>query len=130
MEALRLRVAEAMDHLDRLRAGYAELQHGLRAVRGTASSDDGLVTVIVGPQGRVISLELDPRIYRRPDSRHLAQTITSTIRRAADDAESKVRALCRPFMSNEDITAHLGGDAAAVVRRLDEQLARGGGPPT
>jgi DNA-binding protein YbaB len=128
IEAMRSRVAEAMEHLERLRAGYTELHHGLQAVSATATSDDGLVTVTVGPQGRVVRLELDPRIYRRPDSRRLAETITATIKHAADEAELKVRRLCRPFMADEEITAHLTGDVDALVRRLEDELVRDDGP--
>lgn len=53
-------------------------------------SEDGYVTVTVGPNGHVTKVELDPRIYRRPDSRVLPTTVTETIQRATELALAEV----------------------------------------
>jgi DNA-binding protein YbaB len=126
LETLRAQAADAMASMERAREGLAELQRRLFAVTASAVSDDGLVTVLVGPQGKVISVDLDPRIYRRPDSRRLAETITSTIQRAADDATEQVKALCRPYFPDEDIAAQINYDLAGVIQRHDERLNGGG----
>jgi DNA-binding protein YbaB len=125
LDVLRTQAADAKARLERALEGFGELQRRMFAVTATAISDDGLVTVLVGPQGRVISIDLDPRIYRRPDSRRLAETITSTIHRAADDATEQVKELCRPYFPDEDIAAQINYDLAGVVQRHEERL-RGG----
>lgn len=126
LEALRMQAADAMARLETVRANYADLQRELRGLTVTTTSDDALVTATVGAHGRLVALELDPRIYRRPDSRRLAETITATIQRAADEAAEKVTAMCRPFFPDEDVRAHLNYDIDAVVRRVDEDLLGGG----
>ena len=55
-------------------------------VTGTAWSTDGLIKAVVGPRGHLLELELDPRVYRTPNSKALAATILSTVRAATDDA--------------------------------------------
>ncbi|SHN75413.1 YbaB/EbfC family nucleoid-associated protein [Cryptosporangium aurantiacum] len=56
------------------------------SVTGTAWSRDGLVKAVVGPRGHLLELELDPRIYRNPNSKALAATIAATVREATEDA--------------------------------------------
>lgn len=127
LEAMRLQAAEARTRLENIRDGYAELQQKLAAVTASATSDDGLVTATVGPQGRLIGVEIDPRIYRRPDSRRLAETITATIQAAAGEAAEKVTELCRPFFPDEEVLAHLNYDVDGVVRHVEDRLIPGGG---
>lgn len=120
--SLRARADELLGELNRLRGGLSDLQSKLREVRATVTSDDGLVTVTVGPRGQVVSVELDPRLYRRPDSRLLAATITKTAQAAQAKAQEQVRALCRPFIPDADVQAHLDFDFAGMTRRLDDEL--------
>jgi DNA-binding protein YbaB len=116
-----------MARMEAIRDGYADLQRRLLAVTASATSDDGLVTVEVGPQGRVRRIDLDPRIYRRPDSRRLAETITGTIQRAADDAAEQLRVVFRPVMADEQIRAYFDNDFDGVAAGLEEELAGGDG---
>jgi DNA-binding protein YbaB len=120
--ALRARADELMGELNRLRSGMGELQQKLRAITATAKSEDGYVTAVVGPRGQLVRLDLDPRIYRRPDSRQLAAAITDTIKRAAADAMAQVSAACKPFMPDEELQAHLQFDFEGMNRRLDSEL--------
>lgn len=54
-------------------------------VTGTAWSRDRLIKAVVGPRGQLIELEIDPRIYRTPNSTALAATIVATVHAAVDD---------------------------------------------
>jgi DNA-binding protein YbaB len=54
-------------------------------VTGTAWSKDGLVKAVVGARGHLLELDLDPRVYRTPNSKALAATIVATVREATDD---------------------------------------------
>lgn len=128
LAAARARAEELQARFDRLREGYADLQRTVLAVRGTATSDDGLVTVTVGPNGQLVDLELSPRIYRRPDARRLAETIVETVMAAAGEAAGKVAEAFRPFAADEEeVRQHLDLDAGGVVGRLHDQLDRSEG---
>ena len=127
LDAARLRAENLRVRFERIRDGYPELRRALLAVSATATSDDGLVTVTVGPRGQVVRLELDPRIYRRPDSRRLAATITATIDAATARAMSAVTELTRPYIPAEVFQTHLDFDfdtASRPDRELYEGVSR------
>ncbi len=119
---LRARADELLGELDRLRSGLGELQRKLREITATARSDDGYVTAVVGPRGQLIRLDIDPRIYRRPDSKQLAATITATVHEAAAAAAATMAEVCRPYLPDEDLRAHLQFDVDGMRRRLDSEL--------
>lgn len=120
--ALRARADELMGELNRLRTGMGDLQQRLRQITATTTSPDGLVKAVVGPRGDLIRLEIDPRIYRKPDSKQLATTITETIHQAAADAAAQVTEACKPYMGSDELQAHLNFDFDGVRRRLDSEL--------
>lgn len=66
-----------------------QAQRDALSVTGTAWSKDGLVKAVVGPRGHLIELDLDPRVYRTPNSKALSATILATVRAATDDALTK-----------------------------------------
>lgn len=120
--ALRARNDELMAEFERLRAGAGDLRRRIRAARGEAKSADGLITAVVGDRGHLERLEIDPRVYRRPDSRRLAEEITDTIRRAAAEAEKRIEEAARGYLATHDVRAALGFDIEAMIRKLDEEL--------
>ncbi|GAA1790840.1 hypothetical protein GCM10009682_11060 [Luedemannella flava] len=72
--------------LDKAVAGMEERQRKVFQITGTAWSDDRLIKVVVGPRGQLTELEIDPRVYRTPNSKALAASILATVRRAVEDA--------------------------------------------
>jgi DNA-binding protein YbaB len=75
--------------LDNLRTavnGMNDLQTRMQEVTGTAWSADRMVKAVVGPRGQLTHLEIDPRVYRNPNSVALAETIVATVRAAAEQA--------------------------------------------
>lgn len=119
---LKERAAELMGELERLRAGLDELRRTLLSISVTVTSDDGMVTATVGPRGQLQRLELDPRIYRRPDARALADTIVTTVQRAAAQAQERVEAAVKPYVPPEELREHLNFDLTASMRRMEHQL--------
>src|SRR5947207_13846043 len=93
LQGLRAYAEELSGQFEKVRSGLGEMQRELKAVTGTAKSPDGYVTATVGPRGQLVKLQLDPRIYRKPDSAQLAQSITETVGKAAEDAARKVEAV-------------------------------------
>jgi DNA-binding protein YbaB len=64
-----------------------------RARRNQARSEDRLIRAVVGPRGQLVDLELDPRIFRSPDSKTLAAAILATVREAVEDSQRQSREL-------------------------------------
>ncbi len=126
IEALRARADELMAQFERMRSGVGDLQQQLKAVDVTMVSEDGFVTVTVGPNGHVTKVEFDPRIYRRPDSKELSATVTETIQRATEAALAEVEELLQPFVPDGQFQAYLDHDLAGVFGQLDRDISREG----
>ncbi|MCE6997998.1 YbaB/EbfC family nucleoid-associated protein [Saccharothrix sp. S26] len=115
-----------MGHIE-ARRRTVELVEGvnqaLAAMEATASSDDGLVDVTVGPGGELRALRLDPRLYRRPDAAALARAITRAARAAAEDARQAAFDMLAPLLP-ADATA---ADTDLAFDPLLHHLDRAGG---
>lgn len=125
LTAMRAQVEHLQDQLEKIRSGHAELQRRLRELRVTVTSADDLVKATVDARGQVESVELDPRVYQRPDSRRLAATITATIQQAAAEVMEQVAELTRPFVPEQVRQAHLADDLDAVLEQRDALRAGG-----
>lgn len=112
------------EDLRRLRDGLRTVQEWLVDVRVTAESDDGLIRATVSGRGELLDLDLDPRIYRAPDSRALATAITATVRQAKRQAAERAAVHTRRVLAPGRDT---GGDPAfdPLLRRLDRDIAAG-----
>lgn len=124
LDGMRAHANELMAQFERMRDGAGDMQQRLKAVSITETSDDGMVTVNVGPRGQVIKVEFDPRIYRRPNSKELSRTVTETIRRAADKAAAEVEKICAPLIPNAEFQAYMNHDLDGIFRQLDSQLPK------
>jgi DNA-binding protein YbaB len=94
--AMQAYAEQLMAEFQRTREHAAELRERLRTVTASATSPDSLVTATVGPRGQLLRLDIDPRVYRHPNARVLADSITATVQRATADAVAKVAVLCQP----------------------------------
>lgn len=117
-------------YADELRQTFIRLQDdGLRlfaeakAVQVTEKSQDGLVAVTVDARGELVRLDLDPRIYRRPDARSLADVITDTTHHAAEKMRQRVVEIFEPVIPADQMRAHLDGDVETVLAQLADQMA-------
>jgi DNA-binding protein YbaB len=128
LQGLRAYAEELSNQFEKIRDGLGDMQRELTAVTGTAKSPDGYVTATVGPRGQLLRLQLDPRIYRKPDSAQLAQSITETVGKAAEDAAHKVEAVTERYAPGLDVASFLRGEVASRLRRFDfvhDQIAGG-----
>jgi DNA-binding protein YbaB len=106
-----------LEQTRRLVDDVAGLQEELRSLTVTASSPDHLVTVVVSPPGRLVDLEIDPRVYRDPNSAALAAAIRSVIERAQAEVarrEAEIRARAMPA------AAELGSSVGLDMTELTE----------
>lgn len=124
--ALRARFDEVYGQYQRLRSGVDELQRKLAELRITRRSDDGRVTVVVGARGDLISVDLDPAIYRDRDARGLARAITDTAQRAAAAAADATRELTAGYLPEGTGAADFvrTGELSALLGRADAALRR------
>ncbi|MGH3747415.1 MAG: YbaB/EbfC family nucleoid-associated protein [Micromonosporaceae bacterium] len=77
------------------------VQKKMMRVTATVQSADGAVTATVGPRGHLIDLKLDPKIYRRPNSGLLAQTIVQTVREAVEQAAKETQDMLEGVVPDE-----------------------------
>ena len=91
--------AEWQAHIDELLQTYQEkrrqiqdMQSKLEAIEAEAEAADGMVKVKVDRQGRLTSLELDPRVQRRLGSAELAEAIMEASRDAQAQVVEQMRA--------------------------------------
>lgn len=123
-------VAGMQAYADELRRTFLRLQEEgdelrlqAQAIQVTEKSRDGLISATVGARGELVRLDIDPRIYRNPDARQLADTITDTMHRAADKARQRVLDVFDPLIPAEQMRAHLEGDLETVMAQLVDQMA-------
>ncbi|WP_329244032.1 YbaB/EbfC family nucleoid-associated protein [Actinoallomurus sp. NBC_01490] len=79
-----------------------EMRRELAEVGATAKRPDGLVTVVVGSQGQVKDIRLDPRVYRKLDSGELAAAIMELISQATAEVSEQMRTIMMPFVPGGD----------------------------
>ncbi|TMR99647.1 YbaB/EbfC family nucleoid-associated protein [Nonomuraea basaltis] len=120
--AMRAYADELRDMFQRINDAGLELHAEARAVQITEKSRDGLVSVTVGARGQIVGLDLDPRIYRRTDARHLADTIIDTVHRAAARAQERIAEIFDPVIPRAELMAHLDGDLETAMTRLADRM--------
>lgn len=98
------------------------IQEKAKAVQITETSDDGLISATVGARGELIRLDIDPRIYRHPDSLELADTITETVKRAGTKAQERVVELFSDIIPRAEVQRHLAGDTDGVLDNIANQM--------
>ncbi|WP_186403670.1 YbaB/EbfC family nucleoid-associated protein [[Actinomadura] parvosata] len=77
-----------------LREVYARLKE----LTHTSRSSNGMVTVTVGAHGQVVSISLDPRVYRKLSPSELADAIAGQIAVASRQVSARVREVVEPLM--------------------------------
>ncbi|MFB4319044.1 YbaB/EbfC family nucleoid-associated protein [Actinomadura sp. 21ATH] len=100
-----------------------ELLSEVASRRFMATSHDGLVTVSAVATGQVVGLQIDPRVYRNPNSRALAESILETIDRAiAGATETHLDSLVRVSGVEASTFSELLESATNMVSELMEEV--------
>ena|SRR5258706_14936144 len=108
-------------------AGIDDVQKRVLAVTGVAWSDDRLIKAVVGPRGQLVELDIDPRVYRTPNSKALAATIVATVRLATEDAAKQTAALIDETLPGDLRMDRIGGlDIGKLIRSHDADLREEG----
>jgi len=77
------------EDVKRVASGMSDVQKKMLRVTGEAWSDDRMIKAVVGPRGHLIELEIDPRVFRKPDSKALAASIVATTQKAIEEASRR-----------------------------------------
>jgi DNA-binding protein YbaB len=105
-------VAELLAEYRRSREQLASVQRSLLSIRESASSDDGSVTVTVGPQGVLAELTIADGAYRRHRPADLAKLIVQAAKEAAGKAAVRAQDALVPVLPPDaDPEALLAGRA-------------------
>lgn len=91
-------IEELAEQVNRQVRRVRETYGQLGAIESTMISDDGMISVTVGPQGQVRGIELNPRVYRRLSPSELSGALIREFERAAADVAEQRRRLMEPLM--------------------------------
>ena len=100
--------------LRRTVGSVSETHKKMAEITGVAWSEDRLIKATVGPRGQLVDLEIDPRVYRQPNSKALAATILATVRKASEEAMTKTQEIERAAMPSD-----FGGTKVGNVSMTD-----------
>ncbi|GAB3155778.1 hypothetical protein GCM10027290_52590 [Micromonospora sonneratiae] len=115
VEALRETAERLRGQVERATGAFYKITQEFGRLEATAVSADRLVTAIVGADGRLRRLILDPAIYHSPDADDLARTIEETIEVAAQGVQERVKEILQEYVPEEMIDAHLNRDADRII---------------
>jgi DNA-binding protein YbaB len=108
--------------------GIDDVQKRMLNVTGTAWSADRMIKAVVGPRGQLLDLEIDPRVYRKPNSKALSADIVATVRLAVEDASRQTQAILDENLPSDLRLGQLGGmDLDRLVRSHDADVRPKGG---
>ncbi|WP_242606424.1 YbaB/EbfC family nucleoid-associated protein [Protofrankia symbiont of Coriaria ruscifolia] len=103
----------------------AQARQDALEVTGTAWSDDRLVRIVVGPRGQLVDIEIDPRVYRTPNSKALSASILSTARAAVEEANRKTKEILDRAMPRDRGLGMIGPtDFDLMLESHDADLPR------
>jgi DNA-binding protein YbaB len=100
-----------------------DTQRRVLSVTATAWSDDRMIRAVVGPRGHLVELEIDPRVYRKPNSAALAATILATVRDATDQVLEQTQQILDENIPSDMRVERIGSfDVHRLLRTHDADL--------
>ncbi|MBO0883775.1 MAG: YbaB/EbfC family nucleoid-associated protein, partial [Mycobacterium sp.] len=109
--------------LESLTSDLYQIMHGLQGIQekmakttGVAWSNDKTIKAVVGPRGHLVDLDIDPRVFRKPDSKALSASIVSTVRLAIEDVSRKMEEFVDEAVPHARRIGQVGGfDMARLI---------------
>lgn len=102
-------LGEMVGDLKRAWSGMDDLQQRMLRVTGVAWSEDRTIKAVVGPRGHLLELEIDPRVFRKPNSKALSGAIVETTRMAVEDVTRQTKAILDENLPKDLRLAAVGG---------------------
>ncbi|NIJ14478.1 hypothetical protein FHU38_004879 [Saccharomonospora amisosensis] len=82
---------DVLDQIQQMAESVPDTQRRMMELTGVAWSDDRMVKVVVGPRGQLVDLQIDPRVFRRPDASELQAKILATAHAAVADVTEQLK---------------------------------------
>ncbi|NIH84492.1 YbaB/EbfC family nucleoid-associated protein [Amycolatopsis granulosa] len=86
-----------LEELQKVTENIPKTHQRMLAITGVAWSPDRMVKVVVGPRGQLVDLEIDPRVFRKPDAPGLQAAILA----ASAEAVAQVSAQIQEIMAEQ-----------------------------
>ncbi len=117
---------EMVGDLERTVTKLDSMQQRMTRITGEGRSEDRMIRAVVGPRGHLIDLEIDPRIYRKPDSRALAAAILAAVRLAVADAGRQAQQLIEENLPSDMRSVRPAGgiDLMKMIQTHDADLRK------
>jgi DNA-binding protein YbaB len=116
-------------HIDELLEQYREKRNQLKDLQrtmgeagATVTTEDEMITVKVGPQGRLVGLEFNPRVYRKFSPSELAEAVLAAVREANSKVDGQIRAAIEPMMSGRDYGEAGNFDLSKILPERPDDL--------
>ena len=87
-----------LEDAHKLLGNAAEMQRKLGALSVSTRSEDGFVVTTVDARGRLVQVDLDPRIYRSPNAGALGALIVETYQRAVEKIDADVKRILEEYL--------------------------------
>jgi DNA-binding protein YbaB len=100
-EQLQPRLDAMLEDATKLLGNAAEMQRKLQELTASTRSEDGFVVTTVDARGRLVQLDLDPRIYRAPNAGALSALIVETYQRAVEIVDVEMRKIIKRYLPDE-----------------------------
>ncbi|WP_433382336.1 YbaB/EbfC family nucleoid-associated protein [Streptosporangium sp. CA-115845] len=122
MDKFRVAFEELAEEYARQAEQLREMYAKLGELTATAQSNDHMVTVTVGLNGQIRSIEFDPRVYRKLSPSELSQSIIEQIGLAVGEVSERTRELMEPFAPEGLPYDELFGEQASFESFLPANL--------
>ncbi|GLY64819.1 YbaB/EbfC family nucleoid-associated protein [Amycolatopsis taiwanensis] len=118
---------DMLEQLKKITESLPKTRERMFEITGVAWSPDRMVKVVVGPRGQLVDLEIDPRVFRRPDATQLRATILDASSAAIRDVTGQLKELMEDqfppeFTELRNQMQPERADAAEKSRLTDAQL--------
>lgn len=110
---------QLVDQLQQAAEAIPATQKKLLSLTGVAWSADRMVKVVVGARGQLVDLEIDPRVFRKPDAAALTATILATSAKAIQNVQDEAREIMDDLMPPDFDDLRVDQDVEAI----DDPLA-------
>lgn len=125
-QEFRPRLEAMLEDAHRVLGSAAEMQRKLNDLTVSTRSEDGYVVTTVDARGRLVQLDLDPRIYRSPNAGALSALVLETMQRAIEKVELDTRKILEQYLPSDlDIDAFTNIDFERYATRSEQPGRRG-----
>lgn len=113
-------IDELLEEYGRKRAQLKDLQEQMASVQATVTTEDEMITVTVGPQGRLIGLEFNPRAYRKYSTAELADAVLAAVQEATAQVGDQMRSAMQPMLPDQETVRNATGTGLDLSKLLPE----------